>query len=151
MYPELKIQVRAACVGAGMSFAETSRIKFSYFSFHFVPQDKPSPKMEALPHVFYNQPNKILCLLASRVREITQAPGLAFFLPHSGFCWMRIFKTMHVGGQILAPTASALHCRKNCPARTKWAELVAASTGNFLCTETRENQAGVIHRTCCVE
>lgn len=79
MYPELQIQVRAACVGAGMSIAETGRITFSYFSFLFVPQDKPSPKMEALPHVFSNQPNKILCLLAFRVREITQALGLAFF------------------------------------------------------------------------
>lgn len=86
MCPELKIQVRVACVGAGMSIAETGRIKFSYFSFLFEPQDKPSPKMEALPHVFYNQPNKILCLLAFWVREITQALGLAFFLPHSGFC-----------------------------------------------------------------
>lgn len=86
MYPEVKIQVGPACVGAGMSIAETGRIKFSYFSCLFVPQDKPSPKMEALPHVFYNQPNKILCLLVFKVREIAQALTLAFFLPHSGFC-----------------------------------------------------------------
>lgn len=86
MYPELKIKVRAACVTAGMSIAETGRIKFSYFSFLFVPQDKPYPKMEALPHVFYNQPNKILYLIAFRVREISQALGLAFFLPYRGFC-----------------------------------------------------------------
>lgn len=85
MYPELKIQVRAACVGARMCIAETGRIKFSYFPFLFVLQGKPSPEMEALPHVFYNQPNKILCLIAFRVRETTQALGLAFFLPHSGF------------------------------------------------------------------
>lgn len=60
--------------------------KVQLFFLPFVPQDKPSPKMEALPHVFYNQPNKILCLLAFKVREIAQALSLAFFLPHSGFC-----------------------------------------------------------------
>lgn len=97
----------------------------------FVLQDKPSRKMKVLPHVSHNQPNKILCFKAFKVRGITWAQQ--FFPPRNSFCWMWSLKLCMRGARSWPPLHLLCIAAENAEQAESWLSWIAGDYPDPVC------------------